>query len=138
MFTFYLKGHHSERSKKLVSILATVRLNLPGEFTNPASHGLCTMNLEISLTPAENLTVQYLYRTIISKRNSARTAESNQCTVRLSTVQYKYSTVQVLYRYGPGTVPYCYQLSQGDFHAVITQIFPEIAAQLCQYSVTVR
>ncbi len=73
---------------------------------NPANDGFCTMILEILLLPADELTVQHLYRTIISQCRSAGTAEFYQCTVLFCTVQSYY---------GPGTVPYFHQPAQAGF-----------------------
>jgi hypothetical protein len=63
------------------------------------------MILEIQLIPADDLTVD-LYRTVISRRTSAGTAEFYQCTVRFCTVQSYY---------GPGPVPYSHQPAQAGF-----------------------
>jgi hypothetical protein len=64
------------------------------------------MILEIWLLPADDLTVQHLYHTIISRRRSAGTAEFYQCTVQFCTVQSYYCI---------GTVPYCHQPAQAGF-----------------------
>ncbi len=102
-----LKEHHHERSPKPVSA-SKQQLNWTCWMSsqNPANDGLRTMILEIWLIPADDLTVQHLYRTIISRNRSARTAEFYQCTIHCCTVQSYY---------GIGTVPYCHQPAQAGF-----------------------
>jgi hypothetical protein len=65
------------------------------------------MILEILLLPADDLTVQHMYRTIISRRRSAGTAEFYQCTVRFCT------TPPIILQ--PGTIPYCHQPAKASF-----------------------
>jgi hypothetical protein len=73
------KGTPSRKKDKTdFSVLTTIQLNLLDEFTYPANDGLRTMNLEIYLLPAADLTVQHLYRLIISWRRSVWTAEFYQ------------------------------------------------------------
>ncbi len=80
---------------------------------NAANDGLCIMISEIQLQPADDLTVQHLYRTIINRRRSAGTAEFYQCMVRSCTVQSYY---------GPGTIPYCHQPAQAGFFISQSQL----------------
>jgi hypothetical protein len=47
-------------TKKSITLVTKLELNLPVEFTNPAIDGLRTMDLEMTPSPADDITVWYL------------------------------------------------------------------------------
>ncbi len=47
-------------TKKSITLVTKLELNLPVEFTNPANDGLRTMDLEITPSPADDNTAWYL------------------------------------------------------------------------------
>jgi hypothetical protein len=83
-----------------------MELNLLAEFTKSCKRRPLFIDLKNLAHTADDLMVQDLYRSVISRRRSAGTAEFYQCTVQFCTVQSYY---------GPGPVPYSHKPAQAGF-----------------------
>jgi hypothetical protein len=88
-YVSFLKGYHSEKVKNRFQLNWTFRLSSH----NPANDSFHTVNLEISLAPADDLAVQHLYGTIISGQLILNNVQYSSAPYNHSTVQVRFCTI---------------------------------------------